>query len=564
MKMLKRNLFKTVMKQFGAKDIKFGTDARVRILSGVEKLADAVETTLGPKGRNVVIEQPYGAPKITKDGVTVAQSIDFEDKFENIGAQLIKQVAEKANTVAGDGTTTATLLTRAIFKEGCKAVAAGMNPMDLRRGINLAVDAVVAELKKMSKIITGKTQIHNVATISANNEAEIGQLIADLFEKVGSTGAITVEEGKTLTHEIEVVEGLKFDRGFMSPYFITNTKNNTCEMENPLILIANCKVSTIQSIYKYLEQAATQGRSLLIITEDVDSEPLAALILNRLKGNLRVCCVKAPSFGNNRTHQLSDISVLTGGEMINPEIGMSFETCDATILGSAKKVIIDKDNTIIIDGAGDAEAIAQRVEQIKTEASAQTSDYDKDKLVERSAKLSGGVGVIKVGGATEVEVKEVKDRLNDAIQATRCALEEGIVIGGGCALLYASKVLRHIKLENFDQQHGVEIIIKALEAPCKRIATNAGVEGAVIVERLLALNDTKMGYDAYSDKIVDMENAGIIDPTKVVRTALVDAASIASLMITTEAAICDVPKKGSSSPQMPGGMGGMGGMEGMY
>jgi chaperonin GroEL len=559
----KKILFNAVMRKFGAKNIKFGTDARIKILAGVEKLADAVETTLGPKGRNVVIEQSFGAPKITKDGVTVAQSIDFEDKFENLGAQLIKQVAEKANSIAGDGTTTATLLTRAIFKEGCKAVAAGMNPMDLRRGINLAVETVIEELKKMSKIINGATQIKHVATISANNDSNIGALIASLFEKVGATGAITVEEGKTLNHEIEIVEGLKFDRGYQSPYFVTNTKNSTCEMENPLILIANAKVSSLQSIYKYLELAATQGKPLLIVSEDVDSEPLAALILNKLKGHLRICCVKAPSFGNNRTQQLSDIAILTGGEMINPEIGMTFETCDMTILGSAKKVIIDKDNTIIIGGAGTEEAIAKRIDQIKAEADNSTSEYDREKFVERSAKLSGGVGVIKVGGATEVEVKEVKDRLNDAIQATRCALEEGVVIGGGCALLYASRALHSIKMENFDQQHGIEIVIKALEAPCKRIASNAGVEGAVIVERLLALNNPKMGYDAYSDKIVDMEAAGIIDPTKVVRTALVDAASISSLMITTEAAICDAPKK-SEPAQMPGGMGGMGGMDGMY
>ena len=557
MKMIKRSLFNTIQKQFGAKNIKFGTDARVLMLQGVEKVADAVETTLGPKGRNVVIESSFGAPKITKDGVTVASSIDLEDKFQNLGAQLIKQVAEKANSVAGDGTTTATLLTRAIFKEGCKAVAAGMNPMDLRRGINIAVDMVVSELKKMSKTITGSNQIKHVATISANNDAEIGALIASLFEKVGASGAITVEEGKTLTHEIEVVEGLKFDRGYMSPYFITNTKNNTCELENPMILIANAKVSSLQAIYKFLESSATQGKPLLIITEDVDSEPLSALILNKLKGHLRVCCVKAPSFGNNRTQQLSDIAVLTGGEMINPEIGMTFETCDFAILGSAKKVIIDKDNTIIIGGAGSEENIKERIAQIQAEIASVGSEYDKDKLNERCAKLSGGVGVIKVGGATEVEVKEVKDRLHDAIQATRCALEEGIVIGGGCALLYASKALRHIKLENFDQQHGVEIIIRALEAPTKRIALNAGVEGAVIVERLLALNDTKMGYDAYNDKIVEMELSGIIDPTKVVRTALVDAASIASLMITSEAAICDIPKQTPQMPQMPQGMEGM-------
>ena len=558
MRAIKRSIFQNVMRNFGAKNIKFGSDARVLMLQGVDKVADAVETTLGPKGRNVVIEQSFGAPKITKDGVTVAQSIDLEDKFQNLGAQLIKQVAEKANSTAGDGTTTATLLTRAIFKEGCKAVAAGMNPMDLRRGINLAVDMVVEELKRMSQPISDNQTIESVATISANNEKSIGSLIGSLFQKVGSSGAITVEEGKTLHHEIEVVEGLKFDRGFMSPYFITNNKNNTCELDNPVILVANCKVSSVQSIVKFLETPYQTGRPVLLICEDIDSEPLSALILNKLKGTLRICCVKAPSFGNSRTHQLDDIAVLTGAEMINPEIGMSFETCDTTVFGSAKKVIIDKDNTILIGGSGEAKNIGERIEQIKAEIALATSDYDKDKLNERCAKLSGGVGIIKVGGATEVEVKEVKDRLNDAIQATRCAIEEGIVIGGGCALLYASRALRKLKLDNFDQQHGVEIIIKALEAPCKRIAANAGVEGAVIVEKLLALNDTSMGYDAYNDKIVNMEQAGIIDPTKVVRTALVDAASVASLMITSEAAITDIPKQsGPAMPQMPQGMEGM-------
>ena len=558
MRSIKRSLFQNVMRNFGAKNIKFGSDARVLMLQGVDKVADAVETTLGPKGRNVVIEQSFGAPKITKDGVTVAQSIDLEEKFQNLGAQLIKQVAEKANSVAGDGTTTATLLTRAIFKEGCKAVAAGMNPMDLRRGINLAVEAVVAELKRMSRPIKDNHTIASVATISANNEKAIGSLIASLFEKVGSTGAITVEEGKTLHHEIEVVEGLKFDRGFMSPYFITNNKSNVCELDNPVILVANCKITSIQSIVKFLENPYQTGRNVLIICEDIDSEPLSALILNKLKGTLRICCVKAPSFGNSRTHQLDDIAVLTGAEMINPEIGMTFETTDVSIFGSAKKVIVDKDNTIIIGGAGQPKAIHERVETIKAEMATSTSEYDKDKLNERAAKLSGGVGIIKVGGATEVEVKEVKDRLNDAIQATRCAIEEGIVIGGGCALLYASRVLKNIKLDNFDQQHGVEIIIKALEAPCKRIAANAGIEGAVIVEKLLSLNDVSMGYDAYADRIVNMEDAGIIDPTKVVRTALVDAASVASLMITSEAAITDIPQaKGPAMPQMPQGMDGM-------
>lgn len=562
MKKASKIIYKTIQRSFGAKEIKFSTDARAQILKGVEQLADAVETTLGPKGRNVVIEQSFGAPKITKDGVTVAQAIEFEDKYLNLGAQLIKQVAEKANTTAGDGTTTATLLTRAIFKEGCKAVAAGMNPMDLRRGINKAVEVVVEELKKMTRIIKSRNEVANVATISANNDKELGNLIADLFDRVGAHGAITVEEGKTLNHEIEFVEGLKFDRGYLSPYFVTNTKNNTCELENPLILFANTKVTGVQAIYKYLEFSIQSGRPLLIVAEDVDSEPLATLILNKLKGALRVCCVKAPAFGNNRKNQMQDMAVLTGAEVIDTEIGMDFANSEPSILGSAKKVIITKDDTIIINGAGEQSSIHKRIDQIRGEMENTTSEYDKEKLQERQAKLSGGVGVIKVGGATEVEVKEVKDRINDALMATRCALDEGIVIGGGAALLYASLALKNLKMENFDQQHGLEIIRKSLQYPCKKIVQNAGFEGAVIVEELLKLNDFNKGYDAYHDRIVDMFEAGIIDPTKVVRTALVDASSIASLMITTEAAIVEAPREKGSMPDMSG-MGGMGGMGGM-
>ena len=552
---------KVVARNFASKDIKFGTDARTRILAGAEKIADAVEITLGPKGSNVVIEQSFGAPKITKDGVTVASSIEFEDKFENLGAQLVKQVAEKTNSTAGDGTTTATLLTRAIFKEGCKSVAAGMNPMDLRRGINASLEVIVKELKNMSVNIKNKNDIANVATISANGDKELGGLIADLFDKVGPAGAITVEEGKTLNHEIEFVEGLKFDRGFMSPYFSTNQKNNQCELDNPLILIANSKVTSIQTIYKFLELGVSQNKPLLIIAEDVDSEPLATLILNKLKGAVRVCCVKAPSFGNNRKNHLQDIAVLTGGEVLDTEIGMSFETAEPSILGSAKKVIINKDDTIIIGGAGSGKAIEERVLQIREECSESTSEYDKEKLNERQAKLSGGVGVIKVGGATEVEVKEIKDRIQDALQATRCALDEGIVVGGGTALLYASQSLKDLKLDNFDQQHAVEIMSKALEAPIRKISSNAGVEGSVIIERLKEINDKTKGYDAYNGQIVNMVEKGIIDPTKVVRTAIVDASSVASLMITSEAAVVELPKKSSES-QM-GGMGGMGGMPGM-
>lgn len=564
---LGKKALRVVGRQFGAKEIKFGTDSRMQLLAGVEKIANAVETTLGPKGRNVIIESSFGAPKITKDGVTVAQSIDLEDKYENLGAQLVKQVAEKANNSAGDGTTTATLLTRAIFKEGCKGVAAGMSPIDLKRGIDKAVEIVVGELKKMSKSISQKHQIAHVATISANGDKNIGNLIATLFERVGSQGAITVEEGKTLTHEIEQVEGLKFDRGYMSPYFATNAKNSLCELENPLILLADAKVSSVQSIYKFLEFAVQKNRPVLIIAEDIDSEPLATLILNKLKGMIRVCCVKAPAFGANRKSQMNDIATLTGGTLIDPEIGMSLDSEQPEAMGSAKKVIVSKDDTIIIDGAGSEADIKSRIEQISSEEQGATSDYDREKLAERRAKLSGGVGVIKVGGATEVEVKEIKDRLNDAIHATRCALDEGIVIGGGCALLYASRALKEHTIENFDQKHGFEIVYKALQAPCKKIAENGGVEGAVIVQKLLELNDVTKGYDAYNDKIVSMEESGIIDPTKVVRTALVDAASVASLLITTEASVVEIPaKKGGGGGGSPmGGMGGMGGgMPDMY
>lgn len=556
-----RRLLKATGRRFGAKELKFGTDSRVQLLRGVEKIADAVETTLGPKGRNVIIESGFGAPKITKDGVTVAQSIEFEDKYENLGAQLVKQVAEKANNTAGDGTTTATLLTRAIFKEGCKAVAAGMSPIDIKRGIDKAVEIVVSELKRMSKNISQHEQITNVATISANGDKNIGGLIATLFDKVGPHGAITVEEGKTLAHEIEQVEGLKFDRGYMSPYFATNAKSSTCELDSPLILLLDAKVSSVQSIYKYLEFAVQKNKPILIIAEDIDSEPLATLILNKLKGMIRVCCVKAPAFGANRKSQMNDIAVLTGGTLIDPEIGMSLENEQPEVMGSAKKVIISKDDTIIIDGAGNQESIKTRIEEIKQAEADATSEYDKEKLSERRAKMSGGVGVIKVGGATEVEVKEIKDRLNDAIHATRCAIDEGIVIGGGCALLYASQALKNHKIDNFDQKHGFEIVYKALQAPCKKIAENAGVEGAVIVQKLLDLNDSTQGYDAYNDKFVNMESSGIIDPTKVVRTAVVDAASVASLLITTEASVVDAPtKKGGSGAA--GGMPGMGGMGG--
>jgi len=554
--------FQTSIRAFGAKDIKFGSEARALMMDGCDRITDAVQVTLGPKGRNVIIDQTFGSPKITKDGVTVAQSISFSEKFENMGAQLVKSVAEKANNQAGDGTTTASILTRAIFREGCKSVAAGMNPMDLRRGINHAVDHVVKNLKESSKVVNGKDQIANVATISANNDAELGNLIAELFEKVGNTGAITVEEGKTLHHEIEFVEGMKFDRGYQSPYFATNTKNQVCELENPMILLANHKVNNLQAILKHLEFSMQQNRPLLIISEEVESEPLTALILNRLKGNLRICCVKSPAFGDNRKNQMQDIAILTNAQVIDNDVGLTFENAETDVLGGAKRVIVTKDDCTIIDGAGDKELIHKRVDTINGNRDASTSDYDREKLSERSAKLSGGVGVIKVGGATEVEVKEVKDRIDDALQATRCAIDEGIVVGGGCALLYAAQSLKDLKGANFDQSVGIDIVRKALETPAKTIVNNAGVEGSVIIGKLLELNDLAMGYDAYNDKIVNMTEAGIIDPTKVVRTALIDAASVASLMITTEAAIVDLPEeKGAANPMA--GMGGMGGMPGM-
>jgi len=534
------------------------------MLEGCDKLADAVQVTLGPKGRNVVIDQSFGSPKITKDGVTVAQSINFAEKFENMGAQLVKNVAEKTNSVAGDGTTTATILARAMFREGCKAVAAGMNPMDLRRGMNLASEHVIAELRNMSVEVQTKEDITNVATISANNDVEIGNMIGELFDKVGRSGAISVEEGKTLHHEIEFVEGLKFDRGFQSPYFANNTKSNNCEFENPFILLTNHKVSDLQSIMKFLEFALSQNRPLVIIAEDVESEPLTTLILNRIKNNIKVACVKAPAFGDNRKNQMQDIAILCNAQVIDNDIGLTYDNAETDILGSCKKMIITKDDTTIIDGIAHKDVINERVAQINNQKESTSSDYDKEKLEERAAKLSGGVGVIKIGGATEVEVKEIKDRVDDAMQATKCAIDEGIVVGGGCALLYASQSLKELraKCTNLDQQQGIDIVLRALQSPCKIIAQNAGEEGSVIVGKLLENMDVNMGFDAYNNKFVNMKEAGIIDPTKVVRTCLIDAASIASLMITTEAAIVDsADDKAGGNPMA--GMGGMGGMPGM-
>mmetsp|Transcript_35096 Transcript_35096/g.99538 ORF Transcript_35096/g.99538 Transcript_35096/m.99538 type:complete len:575 (-) Transcript_35096:368-2092(-) len=549
-----------------AKDVRFGVDCRAAVLQGVEKLADAVQVTLGPKGRNVVIEQPFGSPKITKDGVTVAKAIEFKDKFQNVGANLVKQVASATNDVAGDGTTTATVLTRAILVEGCKSVAAGMNPMDLRRGINVAVDYVVEQLKANAKMISTAAEIAQVGTISANGEKEIGDLLSKAMEKVGKEGVITVSDGKTLENELEVVEGMRFDRGYISPYFMTDQKTMKAELENAFVLLVEKKISGLQTLIPILEHVIKSQRPLLIIAEDVESEALATLIVNKLRGGAKLCAVKAPGFGDNRKANLQDIAILTGGQVISEDVGLSLEKMDLSMLGQAKKISVSKDDTIILDGAGSKEAITDRCDQIREAAAATKSDYDREKLQERLAKLSGGVAVLKIGGASEVEVSEKKDRVEDALNATKAAVEEGIVPGGGTALLYAARGLDQIKekLDNFDQQVGVKIIQEAVKMPVKTIAKNAGVEGAVVVEKLLSQDSPSFGYDASKDEYTDMIASGIIDPLKVVRTALVDAASVSSLMTTTECIIVEAPKDDSGPPGMPGGMDGMGGMGGMY
>lgn len=531
------------------------------MLKGVEELADAVKVTMGPKGRNVVIEQSWGAPKVTKDGVTVAKSIEFKDKVKNIGASLVKQVASATNDAAGDGTTCATVLTRAIFTEGCKSVAAGMNAMDLRRGISMAVDSVVNHLKSSARKISKSDEIAQVGTISANGEREIGELIARAMERVGKEGVITIQDGKTLYNELEVVEGMKLERGYISPYFITNQKNQKCELEDPLILIHEKKISSLNAIIKVLELALKRQRPLLIVSEDVESEALATLILNKLRAGIKVCAIKAPGFGENRKSNLQDLAILTGGELITEELGMNLEKVDLDMLGSCKKVTISKDDTVILDGAGDKKALEERCEQIRSAIENSTSDYDKEKLQERLGKLSGGVAVLKIGGASETEVSEKKDRVTDALNATKAAVEEGIVPGGGVALLYASKELEKLETANFDQKIGVQIIQNALKTPVYTIACNAGVEGAVVVGKLLEENDPDKGYDAAKGEYVDMVKAGIIDPVKVIRTALVDAASVSSLMTTTEAIVTEIPKDDKEAPAMGGGMGGMGGMD---
>ena len=544
-----------------AKDVKFSRDAREGILKGVDTLANAVKVTLGPKGRNVVIDKSFGAPRITKDGVTVAKEIELKDKFENMGAQMLREVASKTNDLAGDGTTTATVLGQAIVREGMKSVAAGMNPMDLKRGIDLAVDKVVENLKGRSKDVAGSAEIAQVGIISANGDKEVGEKIAEAMEKVGKEGVITVEEAKGLEFELDVVEGMQFDRGYLSPYFITNPDKMTVELENPYILIHEKKLSNLQPMLPILEAVVQAGRPLLIIAEDIEGEALATLVVNKLRGGLKVAAVKAPGFGDRRKAMLQDISILTKGEMISEDLGIKLENVTVGMLGEAKTVTIDKDNTTIVDGAGSAEDIKARVEQIRAQIETTTSDYDKEKLQERLAKLAGGVAVIKVGGATEVEVKERKDRVDDALHATRAAVEEGIVPGGGTALLYATKVLEGLTGANDDQTRGINIVRKAILAPVRQIAENAGHDGAVVSGNLLREGDETQGFNAATDTYENLVEAGVIDPTKVVRTALQDAASVAGLLITTEAAITDAPEDKSAAPAMPdmGGMGGMGG-----
>ncbi|WP_339704532.1 chaperonin GroEL [uncultured Sphingosinicella sp.] len=544
-----------------AKDVKFGRDARERILRGVDILADAVKVTLGPKGRNVVIDKSFGAPRITKDGVTVAKEIELKDKFENMGAQMLREVASKTNDIAGDGTTTATVLAQSIVREGMKSVAAGMNPMDLKRGIDLAVTKVIENLAARSKAVAGSDEIAQVGTISANGDVEVGKMIAEAMDKVGKEGVITVEEAKGLTSELETVEGMQFDRGYLSPYFITNPEKMQVELDNPHILIHEKKLSNLQAMLPILEAVVQSGRPLLIIAEDIEGEALATLVVNKLRGGLKVAAVKAPGFGDRRKAMLEDIAILTNGQMISEDLGIKLENVTLGMLGQAKKVTIDKDNTTIVDGAGDSEQIKGRVEQIRAQIDTTTSDYDREKLQERLAKLAGGVAVIKVGGATEVEVKEKKDRVDDALHATRAAVEEGIVPGGGTALLYATKALEGLTGANEDQTRGIDIIRRALQAPVRQIAQNAGHDGAVIAGKLMDAKDEKLGFNAQTDAYEDLVKAGVVDPTKVVRTALQDAASVAGLLITTEATIAELPDDKPAPGGMPGGMGGMGGMD---
>lgn len=544
-----------------AKEVKFSSDAREKLVSGVNILANAVKVTLGPKGRNVVIDRSFGAPRITKDGVSVAKEIELEDKFENMGAQMLREVASKTNDVAGDGTTTATVLAQSIVNEGVKAVAAGMNPMDLRRGIELASNEVIKDLEKRSKGISDPEEVAQVGTISANGESEIGAMISEAMQKVGNEGVITVEEAKSLDTELDVVEGMQFDRGYLSPYFVTNTEKMIAELEDPFILLHESKLTNLQAMLPILEAVVQSGKPLLIIAEDVEGEALATLVVNRLRGGLKVAAVKAPGFGDRRKAMLEDIAILTGGQVISEDLGIKLETVTLDMLGTAKRVGITKEDTTIVDGAGAKAAIEGRVGQIKSQIEESTSEYDREKLQERLAKLAGGVAVIKVGGATEVEVKERKDRVDDALNATRAAVEEGIVPGGGTALLRATKVVDNLSSDNADIQAGINIVRHALESPVRQIAINSGVEGAIVVGKVLEKSNN-FGFDAQTEEYGDLVAKGIIDPTKVVRTALQDAASVASLLITTEAMVAEMPQDAPATPAAPdmGGMGGMGGM----
>jgi chaperonin GroEL len=537
-----------------AKDVKFHSDAREKMLRGVDILADAVKVTLGPKGRNVVIDKSFGAPRITKDGVSVAKEIELEDKFENMGAQMLREVASKTNDLAGDGTTTATVLAQAIVKEGAKAVASGLNPMDLKRGIDLAVDAVVAELKKNARTISNNDEIAQVGTISANGDTEIGRYLAEAMQKVGNNGVITVEEAKTAETELEVVEGMQFDRGYLSPYFITNQEKMRVELEEPYVLIHEKKLSNLQAMLPVLEAVVQSGKPLLIVAEDVEGEALATLVVNKLRGGLKIAAVKAPGFGDRRKAMLEDIAILTGGSVISEDLGIKLENVTLEMLGRAKKVSIEKENTTIIDGAGSRKEIDGRIAQIKAQIEETSSDYDREKLQERLAKLAGGVGVIRVGGSTEVEVKEKKDRVDDALHATRAAVEEGILPGGGVALLRSVSALDDLKPANDDQRVGIEIVRRAIEAPVRQIAENAGAEGSIIVGKLREKTDRAWGWNAQTGEYGDLYKMGVIDPAKVVRTALQDAASVAGLLVTTEAMIAEKPKKEAASPAMPSGM----------
>jgi chaperonin GroEL len=543
-----------------AKEVKFSGDARDRMLRGVDVLANAVKVTLGPKGRNVVLDKAYGAPRITKDGVTVAKEIELEDKFENMGAQMVREVAQKTNDLAGDGTTTATVLAQAIVKEGAKSVAAGMNPMDLKRGIDIAVASVIKDIQKRAKPVSASSEVAQVGTISSNGDEKIGKMIAQAMQKVGNEGVITVEEAKSLDTDVDIVEGMQFDRGYISPYFITNAEKMIAELEDAYILLHEKKLTGLQSMLPVLEAVVQSGKPLVIIAEDVEGEAIATLVVNKLRGGLKVAAVKAPGFGDRRKAMLEDIAILTGGQLISEDLGIKLENVTLQMLGRAKRVIIEKEKSTIVNGAGKKAEIEARCGQIKAQIEETTSDYDKEKLQERLAKLAGGVAVIRVGGATEIEVKEKKDRVEDALNATRAAVEEGIVPGGGVALLRAKKAVGRIKDDNPDVQAGINIVLKALEAPIRQIAENAGVEGSIVVGKIMDENSETYGFDAQSEKYVDMIKAGIVDPAKVVRTALQDAGSVAGLLVTTEAMIAELPKP-EAAPAMPGGgMGGMGGM----